>query len=413
MIGVYETPPDVGKPIPHEGPRGIGELLARMAASGWSPVLEGDHIIALSSATGDANVTLEPGGQLELAARPVSSQRDLEQDIVEYEQSVRAHSRQLGIAWLGLGFRPWGALDDVPWMPKGRYCVMRDYLPTRGKLAHEMMKRTATVQVNLDFSDADDAAAKLRCAMSVTSLLTAMYANSPIVDGADSGYQSYRGHVWRFVDPDRCGLLPFAFEDGDVFRAYAEWALDVPMFFVYRGGYTPAGGMTFRRFMRDGFQGHRATMVDWELHLSTVFPEARVKRFIEVRGCDSGSRDLVLALGPLCRGILYDEDACAAATALTADLSMAERLDLIEDIARQGLSARIGNTGKDARSAARELLAIAGDGLSRTAPDEDSYLDPLREIVETGRTRADAVREAWVAAKGDPAALIPTFRRFV
>jgi len=411
LIGVYSSGAEVGRAPAHEGPRGIGVLLERIGLTGWSPILEDGQIIALGCH--DAQVTLEPGGQLELAARPVVSTADFEQDLRRYEGVVAQVSAELGIAWLGLGFRPFGHLADVPWMPKGRYRVMREYLPTRGGLAHEMMKRTATVQVNMDFSDADDAGAKLRCVMSVTPLLTGLYANSPVVDGAINGYQSYRAHVWHDVDPDRCGLLPFAFDDGDIFEKYVQWALDVPMFFVYRGErYVPAGGMTFRAFMRDGFQGERPSIDDWELHLSTVFPEARVKKYIEIRGCDAGSQAMVVALGPLCRGLLYDSTALAAATELTADLSFDERLALGEEVARRGLAAPVGATGHTVGELARELVEIAHDGLGRVAPEEQPYLDRLREIAETGRTQADAIIEVWQAAAGDPETVIAAFRRF-
>jgi glutamate--cysteine ligase len=404
MIGVYRRPPALGAAPPHGGERGMGVLLERMSRAGWSPVHEDDHIIAL--VRGRSQVTLEPGGQLELAAQPVESAAALERELADYVAWIAAPSDELDIAWLGLGFRPFGTLDDVPWMPKARYAVMREFLPPRGRLAHEMMKRTATVQVNVDYADAADAAAKLRCAMSVTSILTALYAASPIVDGAVSGFQSYRAEVWRFVDPSRCGLLRFAFDPGNVFRAYTEWALDVPMFFVHRGGYRPVGGMTFRAFMRDGFDGTRATLDDWELHLSTLFPEARLKRFLEVRGCDGGSLEMVAALAPLCRGLLYDATARDAATALTAPLSFDERLALQIAVARQGLAAPVGGTGRTVGQLARELVAVATDGLRRVAPDDIRYLDPVRAIAESGRTQADAIIDLWQTGPANTAARI-------
>jgi glutamate--cysteine ligase len=235
--------------------------------------------------------------------------------------------------------------------------------------------------------------------MSVTSLLTAAYANSPIVDGEVSAYATYRAEIWRFTDPDRCGLLPFVFEDGCTFERYTEWALDVPMFFVYRQGYLPARGTTFRQFMTAGFDGHRATIDDWALHLSTLFPEARLKRFLEVRGCDSGSLGMICALGPLCRGLLYDDTARSEATALTAGLDFAQRLELQRDVARLGLAARVGGGPRTVLELARELVDIAADGLSRERPQELGLLEPLREIVETGRTQADAVVDLW---RGEP-----------
>lgn len=399
MHGVYTTPEDLGTAPPYEGDRGIRAILDDLGRDeGWSPIIDAGNVIALAG--GDAQITIEPGGQLEHAGRPVRDASELEADLREYLARVAEPSERYGLAWLGVGFRPFGAIDDVPWMPKSRYVVMRDYLPSRGKLAHEMMKRTATVQVNLDFGDGHDAREKLYCVMSVTSLLTAIYANSPVVDGQVSEFSTYRGEVWRYMDPDRCGILPFVFEDGCddhvcMFERYTSWAVDVPMFFVYRDGYLPARGTTFRQFMVEGFEGHRATMADWELHLSTLFPEARLKKFLEIRGCDAGSIGTILALGPLCRGLLYDDTARAAAVALTSELEFSQRLELQEQVARLGLGARIPGSGRSVLELSKELVAIARDGLGRVHPDELPYLEPLQEIVETGRTQADAVVDLW------------------
>jgi glutamate--cysteine ligase len=401
MIGVYAD----GAAPPFEGERGVAAIFARFAAAGWRPVNEGDNVIALMCS--GAQMTFEPGGQLEHAVRPLRHADELVAAMSRNVAIVSDVSTRLGISWLSTGFRPFGTLEDVPWMPKRRYQVMRDYMPTRGAMAHEMMKRTATVQVNLDYSDAEDALEKMRCVMSVTSILTAMYANSPIVDGRLTDYQSYRARVWLDTDPDRCGLLPFVFQDGDVFRGYAEWALDVPLFFVFRGGaYRPAGGMTFRRFMRDGFEGERATMDDWALHLSTLFPEARLKTYIEVRGCDAGSFGAITALGALSRGVLYDAAARRAAIALTAHLSFAERVDLLRAVPTRGLATPVGASGRTAGDLARDLLAIAADGLGRQDGNDLGHLTPLRAIVEERRTQADRAADAYRAAAGNPAALI-------
>lgn len=403
-IGVCTHDQALGAAPAYDGQSGVGALLETLSENGWEPVREGSTIIAL--VRGAEQVTFEPGGQLELAARPVVHADELKVDLNRYIRELCDVSRRFGLAWLGVGFRPFGRLADVPWMPKGRYAVMREYMPTRGALAHEMMKRTATVQVNLDYGDEEDAGEKLRACMSITSILTAIFANSPIVDGAESGYQSYRSRVWLDTDPDRCGLLDLAFTGVPVFRAYTEWALDVPLFFVYRDGYQPASGMTFRQFLRDGFRGHRATMEDWALHLSTLFPEARLKRFLEVRGCDSGSPAMVLALAPLCRGLFYDDVARRSAIALTAALDMAERRALIHEVARHGLRARVSKTGHLVGDLARELVAIARDGLGRQAPTELPYLEPVQAIVDSGRTQADALLDIWRSTGGDPRAVI-------
>jgi glutamate--cysteine ligase len=389
----------IGTAPAYDGPDGIGAVLAGFAARGWQPVIEDGHTIALACTT--AQITIEPGGQFELAARPVANDRTFGEDLAVHARALGEISQPLGLAWLATGFRPFGRREDVPWMPKARYAVMRAYMPTVGSRGLDMMLRTATVQTNVDFVDEPDALATMRCLFSVTSILTALYANSPIVEGQPSGFQSYRAWVWRDTDNARAGLLPFVFERDDLFRAYTDWALDVPMYFVYRGGYQPAGGMTFRQFIASGWRGEQANHADWALHLSTLFPEARLKRFIEVRGCDVGSFGMIAALGPLCRGLLYDADARAAATALTARLSIAERQQLADEVPRTGLATRVG--AYDVGALARELVAIAKAGLARLAPDAVSLLAPVEDIATSGRTQADATLAAWAAAEGDPA----------
>jgi glutamate--cysteine ligase len=290
-------------------------------------------------------------------------------------------------------------------MPKQRYEVMRAYMPTVGTRGLDMMLRTATVQANLDFADEADAAAKMRCVYSVTSILTALWAASPIVDEQISDYQSYRAWIWRDTDRARAGLLPFVFDRDDIFTAYSEWALDVPMYFVYRGGYlaVPAD-LTFRKFLRDGWQGETATRADWALHLSTMFPEGRLKRVIEVRGCDCGSLDMIAALAPMMRGLLYDATATSAATALTAKLSFAERQALADTVPKAGLAARAGAYKLD--DLAKELVAIASDGLKRVAPEARALLAPVEAIARSSRTQSDHIIDVWRRHAGDRAALI-------
>ncbi|MCX5741806.1 MAG: glutamate-cysteine ligase family protein [Proteobacteria bacterium] len=282
----------------YEGPHGIGKLFERFAANGGTPVIENGHMIALSR--GDTQLTIEPGGQFELASRPFADDRDFQPELRTYLAELGAASREVGLTWLSIGFRPFAT--RVPWMPKLRYDVMRGYMPTVGTRGLDMMQRTATVQANLDFEDEANATAKMRCLYSVTSIMTALWAASPIVDGKPSGFQSYRAWIWRDTDNARSGLLPFIFDRSrsDVFHTYTQWALDVPMYFVYRGGYnTVPAELTFRRFLAEGWNGARATQSDWALHLSTLFPDGRLKKFIEVRGCDCGSFDMISALAPL------------------------------------------------------------------------------------------------------------------
>lgn len=412
--GPHAAAHGLGTAPAYDGPDGIGTVLAGFAARGWTPVEEGGHVIALTR--GDDQITIEPGGQLELASRPMHDGAELVPDLEQHTETLAAISRPLGLAWLSIGFRPFGHRDDVPWMPKLRYGVMRAYMPTVGTRGLEMMLRTTTVQTNLDWSDEADAAAKLRCLLSVTSILTALYASSPIVDGKISGYQSYRAHVWRDTDNARSGLLRFAFERDDVYRAYAEWALDVPMYFVHRGVYRAVTGLTFRRFLQEGHDGTRATMSDWALHLSTLFPDARMKRYMEVRGCDCGSMAMIAALGPLCRGLLYDPEARAAATALTAQLDWDARQRLADAVPVGGLATHVEKMpGVTVGQLAKELVAIAAAGLARleraegTPPERStlSLLDPVRAIAESGRTQADHIIDVWHATGGDPAKAIP------
>jgi glutamate--cysteine ligase len=418
LIGVW---PESGAAPTYEGERGIGALLQWFADRGGTPVLETlstaseygkvfdgkpssvGHMIAL--VRGDSQLTIEPGGQFELAGRPVDDDRKVVQDLEEYTDALGRASRDLGIAWLSIGLRPFGLREDIPWMPKQRYDVMRAYMPLVGTRGLDMMVRTATVQANLDFSDEADAAAKMKCLYSVTSILTALWAASPIVDEKVSDYQTYRAWIWRDTDNARAGVLPFVFDRPDIFRAYTEWALDVPMYFVYRGGYRPVPrDLTFRKFMREGWNDDKATRADWALHLSTLFPEGRLKKFIEVRGCDCGSFEMIAALAPMSRGLLYDTTARTAATELTAGLDFEARQRLADEVPKRGLAAVAGK--HTLGELAKQLVAIAKDGLSRIAPASVSLLDPVEEIARSGRTQADRIIEIWNTHAGDRRALI-------
>ncbi len=400
LIGVIRS---TGEAPPYDGPNGIGALLAAFAARSGNAVVENGHVIAIQR--DDAQITIEPGGQFELAARPITKDSELVTDLAAYVKELGEHSKALDLAWLSIGMRPFGTRADIPWMPKARYDVMRDYMPTVGTRGLDMMQRTATVQVNLDFSDEADAAAKMRCVYSVTPMLTALWAASPIVDEKVSGYQTYRAWIWRDTDNARAGIMPFIYERDDVFSAYTEWALDVPLYFIYRGGYhrVPAG-LTFRQFMRDGYNGVRATDSDWALHLSTLFPEGRLKKFIEVRGCDCGSLEMIEALAPMMRGLLYETSARDAATALMAGLTFADRQRIADEVPRLGLATRVGK--HTVGTLAKELVQIARGGLTKVAPDSLSLLAPVEQIATTGRTQADRIVELWNQHAGNRQALI-------
>ncbi|MFT3693591.1 MAG: glutamate-cysteine ligase family protein [Kofleriaceae bacterium] len=399
LIGVIRA---TGEAPPYGGPNGIGALLSAFAHNNGEAVIENGHAIAI--ARGSAQITIEPGGQYELAGPPVKDDREFVADLAAHVKELAATSQPLGLAWLAIGLRPFGVRTDIPWMPKQRYDVMHAYMPTVGTRGLDMMQRTATVQVNLDFADEADAAAKMKCLYSVTSILTAIYAASPIVDEKISGYQTYRAWIWRDTDNQRAGLVPFVFDRPDIFTAYTEWALDVPMYFVYRNGYVrvPAD-LTFRKFMAEGWNGEHATRADWALHLSTLFPEGRLKKFIEVRGCDCGSMPMNAALAPLMRGLLYDQTARDAATKLI-DLSFADRQALADAVPRAGFAAKAG--AHTLGELAKQLVAIAKDGLSRVAPSAIGLLAPIDEIVTTGRTQSDRIIELWKQHAGDRAALI-------
>ncbi|HEY2749252.1 MAG TPA: glutamate-cysteine ligase family protein [Polyangia bacterium] len=387
----------------------IRRLLEAMVARGWDRVEEQGTLIALGRST-CGSITLEPGGQIEHSGAPWPTAVQAVHDIDKHLDEILPLAAELGIRFLGCGFRPFGTLDDVPWMPKGRYRVMRAYLPTRGAFAHEMMKRTTTVQANLDYESEDDAMEKLRVSMGLSSLVTSLFAASPLVDGKPSGWQSYRARAWLDTDNDRCGLLLFAFRADARFADYAEWALDVPLFFVYRGGeYRPAGGMTFRAFLHDGWQGERATAADWELHLSTLFPEVRLKTFVEVRQADASSRAMVRALPALWRGVLYDAEARRAAWALVADWSLDERLRVYRATPREGMHGSA--NGRPMREHCRELVKIARAGLERLgSPEGAALLAPLEQIVATGRTLADEIAAEWERTRGDIPSMIEFLR---
>ena len=398
------------QPVPYGGSNGIREVLERFARFGFAPWAEDGNPIA-GRGTG-ATLSLEPGGQFELSGKPFVSTHDARDEMLHHIAQARAIGAELGISWVGVGYRPFGTTGEMPWMPKIRYGVMREYLPTRGRLALDMMLMTSTVQANFDFDSEEDMARKMRTGMAVSPLVSAIYANSFLVDGQDSGFASYRYAVWNEVDPDRCGLLPFVFEPDFGYRRWVEYALDVPMFFVRRSGrYLEAHHLTFRRYMREGLDGIRATVGDFEDHLTTLFPEVRLKTVIEVRGADVADAELNAALGALWKGIFYDRDACAAAEALTAGLTFEERLALQRDVARHGLRA---TTRKGTvLELARELYRIAAAGLERIAcrnasgEDERRVLRPVAAILESGRAPVDVWRERWNGdLRRDPARLV-------
>lgn len=400
-IGVTAT----GGAIPFAGPRGIEAILQALTRSGYAAEREGEQLLGAES--NGLHVTVEPGGQLEFSGPVLRSAEECRVSLRGHMGEVAALAAGFGIRFLGVGFHPFAPEKDISWLPKRRYAVMRDYLPTRGHSGLRMMQMTATVQANLDYDDEESAVEKMRAAFGVTSIVTALFAASPIELGKPNGWRSVRAAIWLDTDNDRAGILPQAFDDGFGFRSYAEWALDVPMFFVVRAGqYHPVSGMTFRRFMREGWQGQVATLADWETHLSTLFPEVRLKKYIELRGADAGPMPMAVGLAALWRGLLDDAEARRQAWRLVRDVSFAERQRLRVDVARAALGAQM--AGRSVKELAVELVALADDGLTRLpgGAQDRALLEPLRERARTGRCPADDMLDDYQATSGDPAALV-------
>jgi glutamate--cysteine ligase len=392
---------DTRAPLPYDGPRGVHRVLEGLIARhDWSAEheYEGGELIALKR--GEASITLEPGGQLELSGAPFRSIHDTAAEWTQHIAELHDVGDPLGIAWLGLGFHPFAAQGDMPWVPKLRYGVMREYLPRRGAYGLDMMRRTCTVQANLDYASEQDAMRKMRVALAFSPVFTALFANSPLYEGALSGERTHRARVWLDVDADRTGLLPFLWGKEASFERYIEWALDVPMFMVKRGSRIVRNtGQTFRAFMREGFEGTQATENDWVTHLGTLFPEVRLKKTIEVRGCDSLSYALTPALPALCKGLLYDDGALAKAESLTAPLAYEAVQAVRAEVAVHGLQAEL--AGRPLLAWAEELVEIARAGLVSLHErerdprgDETRYLEPLIALLARGQSPADALIEA-------------------
>ena len=396
-FGVYDAN---GAAVPYEGASGIvGVLGALQRRFGWKAITEneGGPLIALER--DHASVTLEPGGQLELSGAPLDDVHAIVAETTAHLAELHEVSAPMGIAWLGIGFHPFARQEDLPWVPKLRYGVMRDYLPTRAARPLDMMRRTATVQANFDYESEDDAMRKMRILLRLSPIATAMFANSPLYEGRLTGDRSERAKVWLAVDPDRQGLLPALWKQGSRIRDYVEWALDVPMFLFKRGGKVVKNtGQTFRAFWNDGFQGDKPDLHDWELHLNTLFPEVRLKHTIEVRGGDSQTVSIAPALPALWTGILYDGVALDQADALTESFTYDEMQALRADIARRGLSLQF--RGKPLADTAQRLVAIAKDGLARRkrlskdGGDETIHLASLSNLVEHGLCPADELARA-------------------
>lgn len=402
--------------LPFEGPRSVSRVLALLAERyGWHAEREheGAPIIALKK--NDASVTLEPAGQLELSGAPLRTIHETSSELHDHLAEVHAISAELGIAWISMGFQPFATHADLPEVPKLRYGVMKRYLPTRGPRSLDMMRRTSTVQANLDYSSEADALRKLRISLALQPIVTAMFASSPFYEGARGKYLSERCAVWLGMDPDRSGILPFAWDKRATFQSYIEWALDVPMFLVKHGKkIIPNTEQTFRQFLKHGRDGERATRTDWETHLNTLFPEARLKRTLEMRGADAQGNDLTCALPALWKGLMYEARALDEAEALVSTLDPETVQRARPDIAVHALGAKL--AGKPVREWAERVVAIAQGGLERigdknaAGQDERIYLAPLAANVAEGKTPANKLLDAVAGASDLKRAIVTAAR---
>ena len=400
--------PDLMPPpyLPADGhPGSIRDLLSSLARGGGKPILDHGNIIGLNE--GDASISLEPAGQLELSGGLLATLHDTKAELEAHFAQLRCPSRDLRIGFAPLGFHPFATRADMPWMPKGRYAIMRRYMPTVGSLGLDMMTRTCTVQVNLDYASEMDMLRKLRVSLLLQPLATALFANSPFVEGKPSGFLSYRAQVWTDTDNHRSGIPAVFFEDGFGFERYVEWLVDsVPMYFVYRdGNYIDVAGQSFRDFINGrlhNLSGAQATLGDFADHMTTAFTDVRLKRYLEMRGADAGTSDMMVAQSALWVGLLYDDAALSAAEELVRDMTWEDAIALRAAVPREGLAAPY--RGGSLRDLARTVVAIAGDGLrardrrDAAGQDERVYLAPLEAIAAGGPTQA----EEWLARyRGD------------
>lgn len=405
-----------GRALPYEGPLSIHAILKELKARfAYEPVLESGHIIALKR--GEWIISLEPGGQMELSAPPVANVFEIEKQLEQFfSELLSLNDRFPEAAWLAVGMQPFSSLEEITWVPKKRYQIMGEYLRTRGTMSHEMMKRTATNQICLDYTSEEDAMKGLRLTLGLTSIVSAMFAHSPFSDGRPNGFLTRRLEIWNHTGPDRSGLIVQFTRPGMTFRDYLDYLLEMPlMFIVRRNEWIPVQNLSFRAFIRGGHGGHKATLADFDLHLSTAFPEVRLKQYLEIRGADGQRPDLIPALAAFWKGILYDPTAREKAWELVAFASEEERLALHRAVPREGLKASLG--GRPILPIARQLaeLSCASLALQKAKPDAASeclYLERLQnEILIPGKSPAEKLLEKWEREwKGDRAQLIESLR---
>lgn len=397
---------DSFKPVAYEGGQGVGELLRLLEEQyDMQPIIEKGLIIGLKSDDG-GSITLEPGGQLELSGAPLESLHETCAETGAHLRQMREITQQLELCMLGVGFQPLWQRRDISWMPKGRYKIMREYMPKRGQLGLDMMLRSCTVQVNLDYEDERDMVRKFRTSLALQPIATALFANSPFKDGQPSGLKSTRAEAWTDTDPDRCGVPGFVFDDDFGYSRWVDYILDVPMYFLHRGeDYLDVSGLSFRDFMAGslpGFEGQFPSMADFEDHVTTAFPEVRLKGYLEMRGADGGSWGNICALPALWVGLLYDDGALDAAESLIKGITASDVEAARMAVAKDGLQAEM--AGRSVHKIAHEVLEIAEAGLKSRklldskGEDERKYLAPLQEIVKSGKTYADEMLDKYYSA---------------
>ena len=397
-LGVHRNS---GKAISYYGNPGLANLLKQLSEQfGWQTTQENGHVVGL--ARGETLITLEPGGQLELSTSELDCVHEIEMELKLHLEELKHVSSSAGIAWLGLGLQPVSTLSDIEWIPKSRYSIMAPHMDRHGRLSHEMMRKTASIHVCLDYYNEQDFVEKIHLALSLVPFTTAIFANSPIAEGKLTGFLSTRAHIWQNTDPLRCGMISEAFFAHPTFSSYVEYALDVPMLFLVRNAvWIDANNISFRQFMKEGYQGYRATMDDWELHLSSIFTEVRLRHYLEIRNSDCQRGELALAPAAFWKGIIYNQEARSAAQSLVQGISWKESIDLAVAVAKQGLRARFRDT--TVGHIAAELLRIAHSTLAKASDsgkgqvEESHYLEPLMQLViEDGICPADVIIKNWL-----------------
>lgn len=390
---------DTLKPVPFLGESGIENLLLALKKYGWESILEDGNTIGLSrdKSLGGGTITLEPAGQLELSGAPLTNIHETFNELDEHRSQISKEGSNLGLGFLGAGLTPDWSFDEMPIMPKSRYQIMKNYMPKKGNLGLDMMFRSTTIQVNLDYSSESDMIKKFKVSLALQPIATALFANSPFLDGNLTGYNSFRSHIWTDTDPDRTGMLPFVFDGEMSYEKYVDYALKVPMYFIYRdGNYLDVSGSSFEDFLNgdlDELPNEKPNIIDWENHLTTIFPEVRLKSFLEMRGADGGSFESVCALSSFWVGLLYDSESLDSSFNLIKDFNIKQLQELRIEVAKNGLHSII--EGIEIQEIAKKVLKLSREGLrnrnilNENGDSEEIFLDPLQKIISSGKSSSD------------------------